>query len=157
MYCPSCGAEQPAQAKFCNECGSPMPDTQRDLLHDSKKQTPSSAGQKRRKTLKLALVAGFIVIIIVVLVLVLAAGGNNVAGKYYNEEGFAFELKPDGTVSYSESDNVIFGGDDIEMMGGTYTTSGNKIIIQDGSLGTRFEGNIDDGRIIIQGEVYVKR
>ena len=90
----------------------------------------------------------------------LAGGGNDVAGKYYDEEGFAFELKPDGTVSYSGSDTAIFGDEGIEMMGGTYTTDGNKIIIELDAFGTyekQIVGTIDDDRIIIDGEVYTKK
>jgi hypothetical protein len=160
MICPSCGEEQPDQAKFCNECGNPLLDTERDLLNDSQKQTPTSAGQQRRKILILSLIVGGFIIVIILLVFVLAVGGNNVAGKYYDNEGFAFELKPDGTVSYSETDNVIFSDDEIGMMGGTYTTDGNKIIIEldvFGAYENQIVGTIDDDRIIIDGEVYTKR
>ena len=155
MDCPSCGMEQPAQAKFCNECGSPMPDTQHDLVQDSQKPGPSSPGKKQKAILKISLIAGGAVIAIVVLLVFLAGGSNDVAGKYYDERGFAFELKPDGTVSYSETDTAILGRDG--MMGGTYTTSGDRIIFRDEFSGTQIEGNIDDGRIVIQGEVYIKR
>jgi hypothetical protein len=134
-----------------------MPDTQHDPMQDSRKPDPSSTGQQRKKMLKLSLIAGFGIIIVVVLVFVLTARGNNVAGKYYNEEGFAFELKSDGTVSYTGTDSMTFGDGDIERMGDTYTTSGNRIIFQNGFLGTQIEGNIDDGNIIIQGEVYIKK
>ena len=109
-----------------------------------------TATLKSNKIIIIIALAGLATMAIVFVVLVSSSGvESDITGKYYYESRFAFELGPDG--------NYIMGEGEYAEIAGTYTISGNKIIIKVDSEDYELEGIIEDGSITIYGDVFVKR
>ena len=175
MFCSSCGKEQPEGAKFCRECGKPMVGAQPS---PSAEAPPSMAAPtlpvsspgdsippyaavkpRRNKTPIIVGLAALAVVAIVVVVLVVTLGGGGgdgggVAGRYKStSSGLGIELKSDGTYDMLDSNEEV-----MEVFGGTYEISGDKIEMRiESDYGDIVnEGTIKDGKIEMNGEVYVK-
>jgi zinc-ribbon domain len=162
MFCPSCGMELAEGAKFCKACGKPIvgaqPPPPAAPLPGYPVQPQAAAGPRRSKApIIMGLAALAVVIIVVVVILVFTLGGDGgVAGTYSNTEDgvtIAFELKPDGTFTFSEDISI--------PVEGTYEVNGNKLIMHmkmfDLAYTYDVEGTIEGGKINIDGTIYVKQ
>jgi hypothetical protein len=174
MHCPLCGTEQPEGTRFCKVCNEPMTTTRSPRATTAPPSMaaspppvaspgypappPTAVKPKYNRTPIILGLAAVVVVVIVVVVLVATLGGeSSIYGEYWSGATM-IELKPDGILGTA--------GD----MKGTYTISGNKIILRLEAVGynsvnhsevligvSETEGIIEDGKITTEGEVYIKR